>query len=139
MTHLLRTSLFIAALACAGGSLAAARADESADAQQEHAALLAFFRQQGIDLRPAENRSNVISYMYSVGPEHTMQYLIGLTYHPRTLSAADVMANYPIALPYVIHQNWVLWQVGGPRGNVAPDYLAAWEKVRSALKDYRLR
>jgi len=32
--------------------------------------------------------------------------------------------------------HWVLWQVGGPRGNATQDYLAAWEKVRAAFEDY---
>lgn len=139
MTQLLRTFLLIAALACTSGAFAAARTDEGADAQHELAALLAFFKQQGVNLRPAENRSNVISYMYSVGPEHTMQHLVGLTYLPRALSATEITAKYPIALPYLNHQNWLVWQVGGPRGNATPEYLAAWEKVRSTLKNYRLQ
>ncbi len=78
----------------------------------------------------------MISHMYSVGPQHEKQYLVGLTYHPRPLRHAEVTAQYPIALPFVVNNHWVLWQVGGPRGNATKDYLVAWEKVRNVFKAY---
>jgi hypothetical protein len=129
--------LLIVAFACADWQPAGARADEGdARAQKERAALLAYMKQKGVDLRVAEHRSNVISHMYTVGPEHAKRYLVGLTYHPQALNAAEVTAKYAIAIPFVFHKNWALWQVGGPGGNATQDYLAIWERVRSAFKDY---
>jgi len=133
----LRTLLLVALFACASMCLADAPPFEGdAASQREREALLAFLKKKGVELRAAESRSNVISHIYSVGPEHTKQYLVGLTYHPRALSYAEVIVQYPIALPFAMNNHWVLWQIGGPRGNATKDYLVVWERACRAFKDY---
>jgi len=109
---------FIAALACMNLCSAAVLPEENAATAKERAALLAYLQSKGVELRPAPNRSNVISHMYSIGPDHGKQYLVGLTYHARTQTWADVTGNKAIAIPFApVSRHWVLWRVGGPGGN----------------------
>ena len=107
---------------------------------KERAALLAYLHTQGVELRPAPNRSNVISHMYSIGPDHGKQYLVGLTYHARTQTWADVTGNKAIAIPFApVNRHWVLWRVGGPGGNASQEFQTAWEKTLDALRGYEER
>jgi len=109
---------FIAALACMNLCSAAALPEENSATTKERAALLAYLHTQGVELRPAPNRSNVISHMYSIGPDHGKLYLVGLTYHARTQTWSDVTGNKAIAIPFApVSRHWVLWRVGGPGGN----------------------
>ena len=109
---------FIAALACMNLCSAAALPEENSATTKERAALLAYLHTKGVELRPAPNRSNVISHMYSIGPDHGKLHLVGLTYHARTQTWADVTGNKAIAIPFApVSRQWVLWRVGGPGGN----------------------
>ena len=131
---------FIAALACMNLCSAAALPEESAATAQERAALLAFLQTKGVELRPALNRSNVISHMYSIGPDHGKQYLVGLTYHARTQTWADVTGNKAIAIPFApVNRHWVLWRVGGHGGNATQEFQAVWEKTLDALRGFEER
>ncbi|MBY0401067.1 hypothetical protein K2X89_12285, partial [Myxococcota bacterium] len=117
--------------------LAETPADEQvASAQVERDALLAFLKSKGIELRVAAKASNVIDHLYSVGPDHENQDLVGLSYRPEISRHSEVIAKYPIAVPFVMNHHWLLWQVGGPRGNATKEYLAAWERVRTAFESY---
>ena len=131
---------FIAALACMSLCSAAALPEENAATAKERAALLAYLQSKGVELRPAPNRSNVISHMYSIGPDHGKQYLVGLTYHARTQTWADVTGNKAIAIPFApVNRHWVLWRVGGPGGNASQEFQTAWEKTLDALRGYEER
>ncbi len=79
MSKRLRLFVFLACIAGAGTSLAAARESADAAPEKERAALLAFLATRGIELRAVESRSNMIPHMYSVGPEHGKQLLVGFT------------------------------------------------------------
>jgi len=130
-------ALLVTVFAWASVCLAGTPAEEAAiTSQKEREALIAFLKMRGVDLRVAGRSSNVISHMYSVGPEHEKKYLVGLTYHAQGLSDAEVIAKYSIALPFVINNHWVLWRVGGPRGNATKDYLVVWERVCNAFEAY---
>jgi hypothetical protein len=131
---------FIAVLAYMSLCSAAALPEESAATAKERAALLAYLQSKGVELRPAPNRSNVISHMYSIGPDHGKQYLVGLTYHARTQTWADVTGNKAIAIPFApVNRHWVLWRVGGPGGNASQEFQTAWEKTLDALRGYEER
>jgi len=131
---------FIAAVACISFCSAAALPEENAATAKERAALLAYLQSKGVELRPAPNRSNVISHMYSIGPDHGKQYLVGLTYHARTQTWADVTGNKAIAIPFApVNRHWVLWRVGGPGGNASQEFQTAWEKTLDALRGYEER
>jgi hypothetical protein len=74
--------------------------------------------------------------MYSVGPEHGKQLLVGFTYYEREPTHTDVFARHAIAIPFVINRHWVLWQVGGPGGNARKEFLAAWDRILPAFRAY---
>ena len=131
---------FIAALARMNLCSAAALPDENAATAKERAALLAYLQSKDVELLPAPNRSNVISHMYSIGPDHGKRYLVALTYHARTQTWADVTGNKAIAIPFApVNRHWVLWRVGGPGGNASQEFQAAWEKTLDALRGFEER
>jgi hypothetical protein len=135
MVKRLQLFVVLAFFVAAAISLAAARQSDVAP-EKERAALLAFLKTRGIELRPAEHRSNAISHMYSIGPEHEQRLLVGLTYFEREPTYANVLEKHAIAIPFVINRHWVLWQVGGPGGNATKAYLVAWDKVLPAFRAY---
>ncbi len=137
MSQRLRLCVFLACIAGAGASfMKRARENANAAPEKERAALLAFLATRGIELRAVENRSNVIPHMYSVGPEHGKQLQVGFTYFEREPSHADVLARFPIAIPFAINRHWLLWQVGVPGGNARKEFMAAWDRILPAFRDY---
>lgn len=102
----------------------------------ELAAFVDYMKSRGVELRAVETRSNVIGHMFSVGPEHAKQYIVGLSWYSPPLTALEVFHRAPIAIPYVVNGRWVLWRTGGPGGNARPDYLPVWEKTQAAFAAY---
>lgn len=100
------------------------------------AALVDYMQSRGIELRQAETRGNVIGHMFSVGPAHEKQYIIGLSWYSPVLTSLEVFHRAPIAIPYIVNGRWVLWRVGGPGGNARPDYLPVWQKTQDAFAAY---
>lgn len=96
--------------------------------KKELPALVNFLKSKGIDLRSVktDGRGNgLIDHRFAVGPDYDKGYQVGFSYRP------DVTEDYvaPIALPYAIHANWILWRIH------APD--VSWNKVVGAFKEYR--
>ncbi len=117
-------------------SLAADRHSRAEAPSAELAALVDYMRSRGIELRAAENRSNVIGHMFSVGPAHEKQYIVGLSWYATPPDAANIGSRPAIAIPSAVNGRWILWRVGGPGGNARPDYLPVWEKTREAFAAY---
>lgn len=65
----------------------------------------------------------------TIGPDHDKKYRIGLNYRP-------LMGDTDGAMPSVVHGDWVLWRAGGPEGNSTKDYVAAWDRVVAACREY---
>jgi hypothetical protein len=137
MPRLVHALVFAAMLVPSGWGFAEERAnDHEAVAEREREALLGFLAESGVDLRFKATEGNVISHVYSVGPNHDRQYLIGLGFFQDEPGPAEVIRRQPIAIPFVVNRHWVLWQVGGPRGNATGDYLEVWARVRKAFDAY---
>jgi hypothetical protein len=102
----------------------------------ELAALLGYFKTRGVELRAAPDKSNVISPMYSIGPQHEKQLLVGLTWHAQEPTTAAILAKSPVAIPFVINGHWALWRVGGRGGNATAKYEEAWNRTLGAFQAY---
>jgi hypothetical protein len=101
--------------------------------EQELAALIKALKSRGVDLRRVKTDSNVIEYMFSVGPGPESENQIGLNYWPGPHRPDESVTNYAIAIPYEVHGDWVMWRVGGSRGNASEEFNGRWERVRSAI------
>ena len=123
---------FVAAFLCISVCDAATLADNV----EERAALLGFLQANGIDLPAAPNRSNVISHLYSIGPQHEKQWLVGLSWYAQEPTAASIYAKSAINIPFVLNGHWALWRVGGPGGNAADAYVAAWNRTLGVFRAY---
>ena len=86
----------------------------------------------GPRFRPVENHSNVIEYIFSVAPGVESENQVGFSYWPGPHRPNERVTDRAITIPYEVHGDWVLWRVGGSRGNASEDYIACWERVRSA-------
>ena len=100
------------------------------------AALIDHLKSQGLELRPVENHSNVIEYIFSVAPGVESENQVGFSYWPGPHRPNERVTDHAITIPYEVHGDWVLWRVGGSRGNASEDYIACWERVRSATSTY---
>jgi hypothetical protein len=123
---------FVAALLCISVCSAATLADNV----EERAALLGFLKANGLELRDAPNRSNVISHMYSIGPQHEKQWLVGLSWYEQAPTPASIYAKSAINIPFVLNGHWALWRVGGPGGNATDAYMPAWNRALGVFSAY---
>lgn len=111
--------------------------DPQAEKEQLQA-LLALLEEKGIEVRPVRKKSGEsgIDHWFTIGPDHTKKHYVGFNYlAPRTPSQITE-ATRGFALPREIHGDWLILQIGGPGGNGAPDYVAAYKKVLAGLEEF---
>jgi hypothetical protein len=62
-----------------------------------------------IEPRAAPKRSNVISHMYSIGPQREKQLLVGMSWYEQEPTAASIYAKSAINIPFSLNGHWALW------------------------------
>jgi hypothetical protein len=104
-------------------------------------ALLALLEEKGIDLQPVRKKSGEsgIDHWFTIGPDHTKKHYVGLNYLPPRTPSQIAESTRGFGLPSEIHGDWLILQIGGPGGNGAEDYVAAYKKVLACLKEFAQR
>ncbi len=106
--------------------------------KREFKALLEWLTEKGIEHRegPKSERGDPITRRILLGPDYEKKHTVGLAYLPPRTPGQIEEAFRNLALPLEMHGNWAIFQIGGPAGNGATEFVADYQRVLEALKAF---
>ena len=102
--------------------------------------IIEHFKQQGIVLREVEMKSNIIAFMFLVGPEY--ENAVGFTMLDKPAENWNDVPNFirGCAIPWDFKQDLILWRWNSYEGhdgsNASPEFERTYQRVKKALANY---